>query len=176
MDRLVVGTLILTLILTPMFGAKIPRQAPELAFELPSGQKVELGQYKGKVIALEFLLTTCPHCKRTAGVMQKLFGEYGSKKFQPLGVAMFAEPVNAAALQQVTQYANEARVTYPVGGIHRDRAVDFLQHPIMLTLWVPQLVFIDKSGTIVAQYAGTDKFFRNEEVNIRAVLDKLLAE
>jgi hypothetical protein len=42
--------------------------------------------------------------------------------------------------------------------------------------YVPDVVFIDRGGTIRAQYAGTDAFFRNERQNIRAMLDKLLSE
>ena len=44
------------------------RKAPELAFNIPGqGQKL-LSQYRGKVVALEFILTTCPHCQAASRV------------------------------------------------------------------------------------------------------------
>ncbi|MCP5113586.1 MAG: redoxin domain-containing protein, partial [bacterium] len=76
MHRSVVVLLIVVLVASPMFAAKIPRPAPDLAVSLPNGQKLNLGSFKGKVVALEFLLTTCPGCKRTSQTMQKLYQEY----------------------------------------------------------------------------------------------------
>lgn len=171
MRHLLTGWVVLTLALLPVFGANVPREAPELTLNLPNGKQMNLSHFKGKVVALEFLLTTCPHCKRTSGVMQKVFSEYGPKGFQAVGVA-----INEGAQNLIPAYTNELHLTYPIGYNHRDRAVDFLQHPIMLTMWMPQLVFIDKSGTIRAQYPGTDEFFKNEEANMRQLVEKLLKE
>ena len=67
--------------------AGVPRPAPKLAVPMPNGETLDLSDYHGKVIALEFLLTTCPHCKKTSSAMQKLYTELGSEGFQPLGVA-----------------------------------------------------------------------------------------
>jgi hypothetical protein len=39
---------------------------------------------------------------------------------------------------------------------------------------VPDLVFIDKAGMVRSQYVGDEKFLANQEVNIRAELDKML--
>jgi hypothetical protein len=39
---------------------------------------------------------------------------------------------------------------------------------------MPQLVFIDRTGVIRAYYPGTDKFFLDEEKNMRAQLESLL--
>lgn len=169
--RLFAGRIVLALLCLPLFAAQIPRPAPPLTFTLPSGKQVKLSKYKGKVVALEFLLTTCPHCKRASRVIKKLYTEYGPKGFQALGVA-----INDGAERLIPAYRLELDLNYPVGYIKRDLAVDFLQHPIMRTMYVPQLVFIDKTGTIVAQYSGTNDFFRNEEVNIRKKIEELLAK
>jgi peroxiredoxin len=169
--RILVTGIVLALAILPLVAAKVPREAPEFSFQVPGGGDINLDRYQGKVIALEFLLTTCPHCKRTSGVMQEMYSEFGSKGFQALGVA-----INEGAEQDLARYLQGMSVAFPVGFVHRDRAVDFLQHPVVMTLWVPQLIFIDKTGTIRAQYAGTDDFFRNEEENMREMIEKLLAE
>ena len=41
---------------------------------------------------------------------------------------------------------------------------------------MPQLALIDRKGVIRAQYPGNDKFFQDEEKNLRAVFDSLLKE
>jgi len=169
--RLLAGGVVLALIALPLVAAEIPRKAPDLVMHLPSGKALHLSQFKGKVVALEFLLTTCPHCKRTSSTLQRVYQDYASKGFQPLGAAF-----NVGAEKLVAAYSSSLRLTYPVGAADRYEVVDFLQHPILLTLWTPQLVIIDKKGMIRGQYPGTDTFFRNEEQNLRQLLDKLLAE
>lgn len=153
------------------FGADIPRPAPELTFKTISGQDVSLSKYRGKVIALEFVLTTCPHCQRTARTLSKLYQELGPRGFQPVGLA-----INDMAHMLIPDFVRDQQVNYPVGYGTRELASSFLQHPIMLQMMMPQLVFIDRTGTIRAQYAGTDQFFLNEEKNMRETLLPLLNE
>jgi len=152
-------------------AAEIPRKAPELVIHLPSGKDIKLSQFRGKVVALEFLLTTCPHCKRTSSTMERVYRDLGPKGFQPLGAAF-----NDGAEKLVAGYVQELGLTYPVGYTDRDTVISFLQHPVMLTLWTPQLVLIDKKGMIRAQYPGTHNFFQNEEENLRFMVEKLLKE
>ena len=39
---------------------------------------------------------------------------------------------------------------------------------------MPILVFIDKTGAIRSQYIGDEKFLQNQELNIRAEIDRYL--
>jgi len=171
MRYFLISLLTACLVILPAFAATVPRPAPDLSFSLPNGQRVNLEGYKGKVIAVEFLLTTCPHCQRTSSTMQKLYQEYGAKGFQPLGVA-----INEGAAGLVPAYVRDLRISFPVGVGTHDQAISFLQHSMMMTLMMPQLVVIDKKGAIRAQYGGTDDFFRNDEANMRKLLERLLAE
>lgn len=171
MRHILIAFLTVCLVAGPVLGAVVPRPAPDLTFSLPDGKQISLASYKGKVVALEFLLTTCPHCQRTSATMQKLYGELGPKGFQPLGVA-----INTTDKQLVNDYIKGVRATYPLGIGDRNMAVSFLQHSAIVTMWMPQLVIIDKKGTIRAQYDGTGDFFRNEEANLRSLLTSLLAE
>jgi len=155
----------------PLRGADVPRPAPEMTIPLANGRQIRLSDFKGKVVALEFLLTTCPGCQRCSQTIEKLYKEYGPRGFQPLAVA-----INDMAQLLVQDYMRQYQITYPVGYASRDAAINFLQHPVMLTLMMPQLVFIDKTGTIRGQYPGTDKFFLDEEKNIRDMLEMLLKE
>ncbi|MBL8295246.1 MAG: TlpA family protein disulfide reductase [Bryobacterales bacterium] len=153
------------------FAADIPRQAPAMTFPLVNGGTVDLANYKGKVVALEFLNTTCPHCQKCSQTLQKMQQEYGPKGFQALGVA-----INDMAHMLVPDYIRNYGLTYPLGYTHRDKAHEFLQHPTMLIMYVPQLVFIDKKGIIRSQYPGGDKFYQDEERNMRTQIEALLKE
>ena len=145
--------------------------APELAVKTTNGQDLMLNKYRGKVVALAFVLTTCPHCQRTARTMSKLNQELGPRGFQPLAVA-----INDMAQMLIPDFIRDHQVNFPVGYGSRELASGFLQHPVMLQMMMPQLVLIDRKGTIRAQYPGTDKFFMDEEKNMRETVLGLLNE
>jgi len=171
MGRLLTCLTVIGLLTLSSFAAEVPRPAPDVTFSLPNGEQVSLSDYKGKVVAVEILLTTCPGCQHTSGVIQKIYEEYGEQGFQPLGIA-----INDGADRLVPAYVQNLGITFPVGYAHRDVAISFLQHSMMMTLMVPQLVVIDKEGTIRAQFDGTDDFFRNDEANLRRLVSSLLEE
>jgi len=161
----------LGLLAASLIAAEVPRPAPELAIRLVNGQQLLLSHYRGKVVALEFLYTTCPHCQNCSVGLNRLYQEYRPRGFQALGVAF-----NDSASLLVDDYVKQLQLTFPVGVGSREEVMSFLQHPLMEILYVPQLVFIDRKGAIRAQYRGRDDFFLNEEVNTRAQVELLLRE
>jgi hypothetical protein len=54
--------------------------------------------------------------------------------------------------------------------------ITYMQHPTMLQLYMPGLVFVDKDGIIRAQYEGRDTFLEETgvEKNIRAKVEEML--
>lgn len=162
-------TSLMMLALATALVAADPRPAPELVIKAANGQEQLLSKYRGKVVALEFLLTTCPHCQKASQTMQKLYKELGPQGFQPIGIA-----INDMANMLINDYSKQFNLTYPIGYANRDVATQFLQHPIMMSMLMPQLVVIDRKGVIRHQYPGGDKFFENEEKNLRDVLLPLL--
>lgn len=119
-----------------------PRKAPEFAFSIPGhGQKL-LSQYRGKVVALEFIFTTCPHCQAASKVMTKFQQEYGPRGLQVIDVA-----VNPNADLLVDDFARDFHVNFPVGWALRDQAASFMKFASGYFV-VPQLALIDRSGYI----------------------------
>lgn len=162
-------TSLLMLALATVLSAADPRPAPELVIKAANGQEQLLSKFRGKVVAVEFLLTTCPHCQKASQNMQKLYKELGPQGFQPIGIA-----INDMANMLINDYAKQFNLTYPLGYSNRDVATQFLQHPVMMSMLMPQLVVIDRKGIIRHHYPGGDKFFENEEKNLRDVLLPLL--
>jgi peroxiredoxin len=155
------------------FTAPVPRKAPEVTIRLNSGEQLLLSSLRGKVVALEFLLTTCPHCQRCSGILQQMYGEFGPKGFQPVGAA-----INDNAQALVPEFIYKLGLKYPVGVTPRDMAYEFLGYnqnnvssgPMLM----PQLVFIDRKGIIQVQYAGDADFFKDEEVNMRNQIEAMM--
>jgi peroxiredoxin len=157
-------------------AAPVPRKAPELAVMLNSKEQLLLSTYRGKLVALEFLLTTCPHCQRCSGIVEKMYKEFGPRGFQPIGAA-----INDGAEALVTGFILKLGLTYPVGVTPREMAYDFLGYnpsdPNAGPLLMPQLVFIDRKGIVRAQYPGDDNFFKEaEETNMRNQIEALLKD
>ena len=153
------------------FGAQIPRPAMPLKFISHVGQQIDLALYKGKVVLLEWLLTTCPHCQDSSRILSKLQTEYAAKGLQVLGVA-----IDEGAGLRLPEYVLKYATTFPVGVLPHTVATGFLQASVMEPLMMPQLVVIDRQGIIREQHGGNDPWHQNADKNLRASLPKYFAE
>jgi thiol-disulfide isomerase/thioredoxin len=149
----------------------VPRPAGEFAISMPYGGQALLSQYAGKVVLLAFILTTCPHCQHTTQILSGIQTEYG-----PRGLQIIAAAFNADAPQLIPGFVTQFKPTFPVGFSNRDAVIEYEQASLAKPNYVPELIFIDRHRVIRAQYSGGDDFFKDQDTNIRALLDKLLKE
>jgi peroxiredoxin len=153
-------------------AAEVPRPSPDFAIDTTDGQKILVSQYKGNVCVLAFILTTCPHCQKTVGYLSTMQNEYGPRGFQVL-----ASAIEDMAKMNLPDFVKRFQPPFPVGFNNQNAVQEYLQHPVILRLFMPQLVFIDRQGTIRAQYAGEDKFFaEDQEKHIREQIEALLKQ
>lgn len=152
-------------------ATSLPRPAPDLVVRLNSGSLVKLSQFRGKLVMVELLLTTCPHCVRCAAVMQKLLDEYESK-----GVAAMAGAVNEGASSDLIRFQLSSGAKFPIGVSDRVFAYEEMIKAEKPPVYFPQLFIVDRKGMIREHHHGSDDFFLNEEKNLRATLDRLLKE
>jgi thiol-disulfide isomerase/thioredoxin len=118
------------------------RKAPELSFTIPGKGPQLLSQYRGKVVALSFIFTTCPHCQAESKVLTKFQQEFGARGLQVLDVA-----VNPNADLLVENFSKDYQVGFPVGWVPQDQMVAFMGFSSARFV-VPQLVLIDRKGMI----------------------------
>ena len=168
-----VPAVILTLATFPAASAnEIPRPSPAFTILMNGGAPIQVAGYKGKTVVVVFLLTTCPHCQKTVGILSKLQNEYGPRGLQVLGCA-----IDDMASMYVPEFVKKFQPAFPIGFSQRDPVLAFLQHPVMLRLMMPQLVFIDREQIIRAQYAGDHSIFEgDQEGNLRAVIEPLFVK
>ncbi len=155
-----------------MAGAEIPRPAPDMVVHLNGGKDLHVSQYKGKPLVLAFILTTCPHCQKTVGFLGKAHSEFAARGLQIVGVA-----IEADAAQNLAGFITTFNPPFPVGyNTDHNTVLNYLQHPPMLLLKMPVLVFIDGQGVVRAQYEGDDPFMAEDkqEQNIQQAIDGLL--
>ena len=165
----------LTLLTTAMpfapAAVPLPRPSPDFAINLGQGKQVRISQFKGKTVVVAFILTYCSHCQKTIGALSKIQKDYSARGLQVLASA--TEDMAAAALPG---FLRQFDPPFPVGVNTTEEFVTYMQHPTMLQLYMPGLVFIDKAGLIQAQYEGRDTFLEENSVekNIRAKVEAML--
>ncbi|MDQ2775311.1 MAG: TlpA family protein disulfide reductase [Acidobacteriota bacterium] len=150
------------------------RKAPELSFSIPGKGQQTLSQYKGKVVALEFIFTTCPHCQAASRYMTQMQAKYGSRGLQVIDVA-----VNANADLLVENFAKDFQVNFPVAWTTSDQMTAFMGFPPQRYV-VPQLALIDRKGFIHWQTPNTTDNGDWEKLmnpdTIREHIEQLLAQ
>jgi len=143
---LAVAAVLASAVWLPAHAAEVGKPSPEFVIHFNDGSQKLLSSYKGKVVCLEFLHTTCPHCQHASQVFSQLYTEYGSKGFQPIGVAW-----NDMASMLVPDFIRDFKVNYPVGFANRDDVLNYLGFSLMDRTVVPQLAWIDKKGIVRSQ-------------------------
>lgn len=135
----------------------IVRPSPEFKIRFVDGTQNTLSSYRGKVVALLFVHTTCPHCQHASEVFSRLYAEYGSRGFQPIDVAF-----NTMANLYVRDFVKDHNVNYPVGFDSPENVMNYLGFSIMDRYVVPQVVWIDRKGNIRSQTPpmGEDKLLQ----------------
>lgn len=163
----------LALLATATTAAPIPRPSPDFVIHMTPSGEVSLGspQFKGKVVVLAFILTTCPHCQHATQVLSGFQNEYGARGLQVVAVAF-----NEMANMLVPDFIKQFKPTFPVGWANRMDVLTYLDHSALTQMYVPIMVFIDKKGVIRYQHLGDDPFFQNQEKNVRDTIEELLKE
>jgi thiol-disulfide isomerase/thioredoxin len=132
---------------TSIFAADYSRRAP--GFSLPDSktQLHDLADYRGKVVILEFMQTTCPHCNAFASVLNQVQQKYGDR-VQILSV------VNPPDLQpQVANYTASHKITYPVLFDCGQVAFSYLRSA---SFDIPHIYLIDGNGGIREEFGYND--------------------
>ncbi len=153
-------------------AAPVPRPAPALTFSEPSGKTGTIAGMKGKVVVIQFLLTTCPHCQAFSRSLNKLTTEFGPK-IQAVGLAFDKDDAKG-----VPNYIKTIGTNFIVGSTDDKSTQSFLGISVMdyYKLRVPQVVVIDKKGVIRSQTDLSAGGPAGDEASLRKLLATLVAE
>src|SRR5690348_3757727 len=116
-------------------AAQIPRPAGEFVLK-GGGPEQLLSSYKGKTIVLAFMYATCPHCQKTAGVLEQVQKEYAPKGVQVLGVLF-----DNGDSQRIGNFHQNYARNFPLGVSDTRTVLEYLQHPVNEPYFVPDLMF-----------------------------------
>ena len=153
-------------------GFPVPRKAAEFVIHSIDGRNLPLSDFTGKVVLLNFIHTTCPHCQQLSTLMNRLYAEYGVQGFQPIAIAW-----NDHAETLATEFAKAFRLTYPIGFSDRPTVLGYLGIAMMdQRTVVPQMVWIDRKSVVRAQTPSIGDENMMTEPYYRQMITTLLAE
>ncbi len=157
-------------LLMSLQAASTPRPLADVAVPMPDGKKVRLSQYRGKVMVVALVSTTCDHCIAALQMLSTIQKEYGPRGFQAVGVA-----ANDEAQDNLAGFIR-LQIAFPVGYLDQKTTMQVFDfkpddHP-----FVPLFMFVDKKGAVRFQYPGKDDFFKAEDKNTRLLIESLLKE
>jgi peroxiredoxin len=165
-----ISVILLTALAIPVFATDTPRKSPDFTVPLVDGKQIRLSQYRGKVVALLFILTTCPHCQHATQVLSSLQTELDSQGFQVIAAAINENP-------EIPKFIADFSPKFPVGIADSNAAREYMQLAPTERTMMPYLSFIDRNGNIRGQYTGSSAIFAGDQVkNFRTEIVKLLNE
>jgi len=120
------------------------RRAPGFALPDPDYQHFyDLQDYRGKVVLIDIMSTTCPHCLLLSTTLEKVKQKYGDK-LQILSVIL--PPDNQ---ETVAKYRMVNKITVPIICDMGQMTISYLNaRPGQSKIDVPHLFIIDKAGMI----------------------------
>lgn len=119
--------------------------APDFTVTDYDGNKVNLSDFKGKPVVLNFWATWCYYCKVEMPDFNEAYKEYPDVQF----IMVNATGTNGETVESAKAFIEQEKYEFPV--------FYDTQHDALKTYGVssfPQTIFIDKDGNIVSQRIG----------------------
>jgi peroxiredoxin len=152
-------------------AADTARPSPPFTIQRTGAPPLQLSQYRGKVVALAFIYTSCTHCQQLTTELNRIAIDYAARGVQVLECAF-----NGDAVPAMPEFLQRFTPPFPVGYSTQTAVMSYLQYKVADSkpLYVPHMVFLDRAGVIRADYSGETTFFHDANTNIRAQLEKIL--
>lgn len=118
--------------------------APQLKLKDLDGRTVQLSDYAGKVVLINFWATWCPPCRAEMPDLIKLQHEYGAAGLQIIGITYPPEQKT-----RVRRFASSLQVNYPIVLGTRELKARFSSEEIL-----PLTVVINRDGKVSEIISG----------------------
>src|ERR1700736_4352088 len=129
------------------------RRAPGFALPDPEYKHFyDLQDYRGKVVLIDIMSTTCPHCMLLSTTLENVKQRYGDK------VAILSVVLPPDNQQTVAKYIATNKITVPIVCDMGQMTISYLNaKPDQAHLDVPHLFIIDQSGVIRNDFSYAEK-------------------
>lgn len=136
----------------------------QLAGTTYDGQEVDLADWRGEVVVLNFWYAACPPCRVEAPDLAAIHADYSDAGVRMLGVNPRDDPATAQAFERTFE------VPYPSVDDRSARGVAALQGVVPLQA-MPTTVVLDTEGRVAGRVLG-----QIDPGVVRGMIDDVLAE
>ncbi len=116
---------------------------PDVTFQSPQGETVQLSDYEGKVLFVNFWGTYCPPCLDEMPDLQAAYENLADDDFVILGINVEESP------EKVSAWVQENGITFPIA-ISDDGTIN----PMLALHRMPTTWFIDANGILRGKIEG----------------------
>jgi peroxiredoxin len=127
--------------INPIKGNK---KAPDFSLKDLDGKEVEIKQFKGKVVFLNFWATWCGPCKEEMPGLEVLHKQFKEKNFVLLTIS-----VDYEGIKPVQEFMTKQKYTFPVLLDSKGETLDLFE-----VKGIPTTFLIDKKGKMVGKAIG----------------------
>jgi len=132
-------------------GAYSNRRAPGFSLMDVHFVQHDLQDYRGKIVLIDFMLTTCPVCKNLADNLVKVKEKFGDK-IEILSIVALPDNFDTA-----NKFSAEHKTTWPILFDSGQVMMSYLKLvPPNLEVHFPHLFLIDANGAIRNDTEGTE--------------------
>ncbi len=141
--------------------AAVGRTAPSFSLKDTTGKTVNLSDFPGRVVALDFWATWCGPCRKSTVDLERLHRKYGDR-VAVLGISMDSGP---GATGKVKDFAAEKGLTYHLLMDDEKTSGAYVVHNI------PTTYILDRKHVIVKIYKGyVPEFYERAAGQIEGLL------
>ena len=123
---------------------KVGIQAPNFELPTPEGKKVQLSDFKGKYVLIDFWASWCPDCRRISPNVEAIAKEYQGKDLAVVAVSFDIDK------EAWVKYIN--RNGAPVNEVHVSELKKMKESAVAKAFgvqWIPSLYLLDKDGKVL---------------------------
>ena len=120
------------------------KRAPNFELKDAQGKTVQLAEFSGKVVLLDFWATWCAPCKSAMPWINELAEKYRSEGFEVVGISM-----DEQGWEVVNPFLAKVKVNYPI--LMGTRRVAYLYGDVES---LPLMFFLDRQQRIAAIHVG----------------------
>jgi len=147
-----------------IFAQDIGKEPPAFSGKTLKGETINLSDYKGKVLVVDFWASWCRPCKEGYPFLIELYNDYSEKGFTVLGINLDEDANNMKKfidkLGNEVKFSNISDSESKIGNLYNVEAI-------------PTTLIIDKKGVLRYKTVG---FSGDEKSKFKSEIEKLLSE
>ena len=115
--------------------------APDFKLKTPDGKTVQLSDYKGKTVVLDFWASWCPDCRKDAPEVVRMYNAYRQYGVEFIGISMDTD------VEAWKKAIEKFGITYPqVSELKKFKETDISK--AYGVKWIPSMVVIGPDGQV----------------------------